>query len=78
MPHVYCIHYIGARKRPGAHGLTTASCVPDNRRHARGQRRHQACRDAAAGRDHVHRFANGKIEEDWGVDAQWQMGEVWQ
>ena len=19
----------------------------------------------------------GKIEEDWGVDAQWQRGEVW-
>ena len=25
----------------------------------------------------IYRFANGKIEEDWGVDAQWQTGEVW-
>jgi SnoaL-like polyketide cyclase len=25
----------------------------------------------------IYRFANGKIEEDWGVDAQWQAGEVW-
>ena len=25
-----------------------------------------------------YRFAEGKIEEDWGVDAQWQSGEVWQ
>jgi predicted ester cyclase len=26
----------------------------------------------------LYRFANGKIEEDWGVDAQWQTGEVWE
>jgi predicted ester cyclase len=25
----------------------------------------------------MYRFANGKIEEDWGVDARWQTGEVW-
>jgi predicted ester cyclase len=25
----------------------------------------------------LYRFANGKIEEDWGVDAQWQTREVW-
>jgi len=25
----------------------------------------------------MYRFANGKIEEDWGVDALWQTGEVW-
>ena len=25
----------------------------------------------------LYRFANGKIEEDWGVDAHWQTGEVW-
>jgi predicted ester cyclase len=25
----------------------------------------------------IYRFANGKIEEDWGVEAQWQTGEVW-
>jgi predicted ester cyclase len=25
----------------------------------------------------VYRFADGKIEEDWGVDAPWQTGEVW-
>jgi len=25
----------------------------------------------------IYRFANGKIEEDWGVDAQWQTGAVW-
>lgn len=25
----------------------------------------------------IYRFANGKIEEDWGVDARWQTGEVW-
>jgi hypothetical protein len=26
----------------------------------------------------LYRFVNGKIEEDWGVDAQWQAGDVWQ
>ena len=26
----------------------------------------------------VYRFANGKIEEDWGVDARWQSGHVWE
>ena len=26
----------------------------------------------------IYRFADGKIEEDWGVDAQWQTEEVWQ
>jgi len=25
----------------------------------------------------MYRFAHGKIEEDWGVDARWQTGEVW-
>ena len=25
----------------------------------------------------IYRFANGKIEEDWGVEARWQTGEVW-
>jgi steroid delta-isomerase-like uncharacterized protein len=25
----------------------------------------------------MYRFANGKIEEDWFVDAPWQTGEVW-
>ena len=25
----------------------------------------------------LYRFVNGKIEEDWGVDAQWQTREVW-
>jgi len=25
----------------------------------------------------IYRFANGKIEEDWGVDARWQTGEIW-
>jgi hypothetical protein len=57
--------------------LTTAGRLPDNRRHVRGERQHQARRDSKADRDHVHRFATGKIEEDWGVDTQWQMREVW-
>jgi predicted ester cyclase len=26
----------------------------------------------------LYRFVNGKIEEDWGVDAHWQAGDVWQ
>jgi predicted ester cyclase len=26
----------------------------------------------------IYRFANGKIEDDWGVEALWQRGEVWQ
>jgi len=26
----------------------------------------------------LYRFVDGKIEEDWGVDAQWQTGEVWE
>ena len=26
----------------------------------------------------LYRFANGKIEEDWGVDARWQSGQVWE
>jgi predicted ester cyclase len=26
----------------------------------------------------LYRFVNGKIEEDWGVDAQWQTGDVWE
>ena len=26
----------------------------------------------------LYRFAHGKIEEDWGVDAHWQTGEVWE
>jgi len=26
----------------------------------------------------IYRFAKGKIEEDWGVDARWQAGEVWE
>jgi hypothetical protein len=25
----------------------------------------------------MYRFANGKIEEDWGVDGLWQTGEAW-
>ncbi len=25
----------------------------------------------------MYRFAHGKIEEDWGVGARWQTGEVW-
>lgn len=25
----------------------------------------------------IYRFTNGQIEEDWGVDALWQTGEVW-
>jgi len=25
----------------------------------------------------IYRFANRQIEEDWGVDARWQTGEVW-
>jgi steroid delta-isomerase-like uncharacterized protein len=26
----------------------------------------------------TYRFANGKIEEDWGVVALWQTGKVWE
>ena len=25
----------------------------------------------------IYCFVNGQIEEDWGVDARWQTGEVW-
>ena len=25
----------------------------------------------------LYRVADGKIEEDWGVDAHWQTGDVW-
>jgi predicted ester cyclase len=26
----------------------------------------------------IYRFAEGKIEEDWGVDALWQTRDVWE
>ena len=26
----------------------------------------------------IYRIENGKIEEDWGVDALWQTGAVWE
>jgi len=26
----------------------------------------------------IYRFVDGKIEEDWGVDARWQSGHVWE
>ena len=26
----------------------------------------------------MYRFANGKIEEDWGVDGLWRTGDAWQ
>jgi predicted ester cyclase len=26
----------------------------------------------------IYRFANGKIEEDWGVEALWPSGEAWE
>lgn len=26
----------------------------------------------------IYRFVNGKIEEDWGVEALWQTGNAWE
>src|SRR5438093_8963675 len=26
----------------------------------------------------IYRFANGKVQEDWGVDARWQTGGGWE
>jgi len=39
---LYSFRFMRARKTLGKHGLTTPGRLPDNRRHVRGERQHQA------------------------------------